>query len=368
VVPLPARTEVVVVGGGVVGVAIAYWLARLGTAPLLLEARDLAWGASGRNAGVVLAGRSSLEDARTLREVLRAEAIEADYEEHGHLALASSAKVLEAFRQEVAGRPVGAPPLHVLDRAECTDLLRLRLSPRFHGGRWLPSAAAIDPVRFVRGLADAAERHGATIATGTRVHAVRSGRRGGVTVITGRARVEAGSAVVACNVGSARLLPLRGLLRPFRGQMLSTRPTKRRFWPGMAVDRGTVYWRQAEDGTIVLGGCRTADSTAEASAREAVNPRIQAALEAFLPRAFPDLPAPVVERRWAGIMDETPDGRPLVGRWPGESRRWLAVGLGGHGLPPALGIGRSLAQAVVNGHVGAELGRFRPDRFAELAA
>src|SRR5438034_9220693 len=91
VVPLPARTEVVVVGGGVVGVAIAYWLARLGAAPLLLEARGLASGASGRNAGVVLAGRSALEDARMLREVLRTEEIEAGYEEHGHLALASSA-------------------------------------------------------------------------------------------------------------------------------------------------------------------------------------------------------------------------------------------------------------------------------------
>ena len=64
--PLPAEADVVVIGAGIVGVAVAYWLARFGVAPLLLEAQEPAWGASGRNAGLVLAGRSRIEDPQAL--------------------------------------------------------------------------------------------------------------------------------------------------------------------------------------------------------------------------------------------------------------------------------------------------------------
>ena len=99
---LPEEAEVVVVGAGIIGVAVAYWLARLGVPALLLEASRPGWGASGRNAGLVLGGPPSLE---TMRAVLDEEGIDAAYEEPGHLALAASEGVLERFRAELATRP-----------------------------------------------------------------------------------------------------------------------------------------------------------------------------------------------------------------------------------------------------------------------
>jgi glycine/D-amino acid oxidase-like deaminating enzyme len=354
-----------VIGGGVVGVATAYWLARFGAAPLLLEAREPACGASGRNAGFVLAGRSRLEDPQAFRDVLRIERIDADYNEQGHLALASSAEVMHAFRTEVASRPGDAAPLHALDRSECEHLLALRLGPQFHGGRWLPGAATIDPLRLVGGLAAATETRGGTIATRTPVHSLRpSGDT--VVVETQRGRVEAAQVIVACNIGTRHLLSTGAALTPSRGQMLATIPTKRVFRIGLAVDWGSVYWRQTADGTILLGGCRGADPQAESTARAAVNPRIQAALIDFLPRSFPDLPRPAVARSWAGIMDETPDGAPIVGRWPRASNCWIAAGFGGHGIPPAIGVGRALAESVLTGTSAAELHRFRPERMPDL--
>src|SRR2546423_6128919 len=83
--PLPTEVEVVVIGGGVMGVSTAYWLARFGADVLLLESRDLAFGASGRNGGLVLGDDASLSE---IRAVLREEGIVADYEEPGHLSLA----------------------------------------------------------------------------------------------------------------------------------------------------------------------------------------------------------------------------------------------------------------------------------------
>ncbi|HEX6700950.1 MAG TPA: FAD-dependent oxidoreductase [Gaiellaceae bacterium] len=362
---LPTEAEVVVVGGGVVGVATAYWLARRGAAPLLLEAHGLAHGASGRNGGLVLAGRSRLEDPATLRAVLREERIDADYEELGHLALASSESVLERFRDELARRPPDAPPLDVLDHAQCEDLLGMAIAPSFAGGRWLPGGALADPVRLVGGLAEAAVRHGAALATSTRVLRLTvSGD--GVRIETTRGRVRAERVVVACGFRTAELVGAGGLLRPVRGQMLSTEPAPPLFRPGMALDFGTVYWRQARDGAIVAGGCNHVDFAAEATARTAVNPRIQAALERFFAESFPGLPPLAVARRWAGIMDETLDGRPVVGRWQSE-RVWLAAGFGGHGLPPALGVGRALAAALA-GEPARELEPLSPERFAENGA
>ena len=63
-------------------------------------------------------------------------------------------------------------------------------------------------------------------------------------------------------------------------------------------------------------------------------------------------------------MDRTADERPVVGPWH-ASGVWLAAGFGGHGLPPALGVGRALARAIVEGTSSPELERLSPERFAE---
>src|SRR5215217_2774419 len=115
---LPAEAEVVVIGAGVIGVAITYWLAKFGASVLLLDSRRPAWGASGRSAGLMLSGQSSLEDLNLVRTVLRDEHIHAEYEEPGHLALAGSPDVLDKMLREVAKRPPRAPPLYVLDRKD----------------------------------------------------------------------------------------------------------------------------------------------------------------------------------------------------------------------------------------------------------
>jgi len=360
---LPARAGVVVVGGGVAGAAVAYWLARGGAGALLLEARLPGWGATGRNAGLLLAGRSPLEDPALLRSVLAGEGIEAQHEEPGHLALARTPAVWERMHQEVAARPADAPPLHVLTPGECRELLGMRIDPAFLGGRWLPGGAVIHPGRFVHGLLAAAVRHGAEFAPRTEVRAVVP-EGGGVRVETARGRVRAEQVVLACHGRSALL---RGwfarVLTPVRGQVLATAPLPPVFRMGMAVDWGSLYWRQAADGAVVLGGCRGVDPAGETGVRHTLHPAIQAALEAFLPRAFPGLPPLRVARRWAGVMDETPDGRPLAGRVPGARGVWVAAGFGGHGLPPALGVGRALARAVAAGAAAEGLEAMDPARF-----
>jgi gamma-glutamylputrescine oxidase len=138
----------------------------------------------------------------------------------------------------------------------------------------------------------------------------------------------------------------------------------RLFSIGLGVDWGTVYWRQAPDGVIVLGGYRNHDPLAETSDRAWVNPRIQEALSHFLPDTFPDFPPFHVNQRWAGIMDYPVDGQPVIGAMPHLPNQWIIAGFGGHGLPVALGASKAVAEAIVTGRTPAVLEPFDPGRFS----
>jgi len=358
---LPSGADVVVIGGGLMGVSTAYFLARGGASVLLLEARRLAWGASGRNAGICLAGLHPMEDDTVLRKVLSEEGLDPGYRRTGHLALAASAEVWEQVRAEAARRPPTASPLHALDREGCVEVLRMPIAPRFAGGRWMPDGHVIQPARLVQGLAAAARRHGARIATRTRAVRVVAAREAGLRVRTTRGTVHAGQVVYACNAEVARFCPALGhFVRPVRGQVLATTALPPLFGPGMAVDFGSVYWRQTADGSIVIGGCRSASASDDVDER--LDPPVQSALEGFLPAAFPGFPRFGVRWRWAGVMDQTADGRPLIGVVPWANRQWVIAGFGGHGIPPALAAGRELAAAMDTGRRTGPVPAFDPAR------
>jgi glycine/D-amino acid oxidase-like deaminating enzyme len=114
---------------------------------------------------------------------------------------------------------------------------------------------------------------------------------------------------------------------------------------------------------VVLGGRRDSDPGDDLGLRGRLNPRIQQALEDFLPEAFPSFPPFRVEHRWVGLMDSTPDGRPLVGRLSSAPAWWVIAGFGGHGLPAALGAGKALSESIVSGVVSPILSGFDPWRF-----
>ena len=348
------------------GLSTAYWLAGASLRITLVEARHVGFGASGRNAGLMLAGTSQLEAPQHLLSVLSREQIDAEYRQTGHLALAASDEMLDRMHAEAAARSPDAPSLSVLDRAACEELLHTRIADGLLGGRWYPAGAVVHPSRLLRGLATAAALRGAHIAETTVVHGIRT-RRGVdfADVETSRGRITARHVVVAANAATRTLVPgLSTSFRPQRGQMLATRPVRHVFGPAMAIDWGTVYWRQTTTGAIVLGGCSHVDAAAERTSRARVNPRIQAALSNVLNGAFPDLPPLRIARRWAGIMDQTLDGRAIVGPSSAGSTQWVVAGFGGHGLPPAIAVGREVAAGVLAGEVPPTLDRFDPRRFA----
>jgi glycine/D-amino acid oxidase-like deaminating enzyme len=385
-VELPAATDVVVVGGGLLGTATTYWLARAGADVTLLEARALASGATGRNGGFVVAGTAApypqaiiqhghtvaqavwaltLESRALLRQALAEEAIDCDYREPGLLHLALGAEQLDRLAQIVAALRADSFEAELLDRAQTQALIDTPLGPEIAGSLFAPENALVHSTRLVQGLAGAAARRGARLCEATPALALRADSSG-VLVHTPRSAVRARAVVVAINAWSADLLPaLAGLITPVRGQVLAYTPCAPVFRCGMgaAITSTGEYWQQAPDGSIILGGCRAAapGSDVGVTASEPTAD-VQTAIEQVFPRLFPALGKLQVAQRWAGLMAFTADGMPIADRAPGLPCTWIVGGFCGHGMPFGMRLGQLLAEAAMSGEKPEALAPFRLDR------
>lgn len=383
----PARADVVVIGGGILGAFAAYWLARAGAAPVLVERGGLAAGATGHNGGLCIAGSAesypgavarhgrdaarqvwalSMDGFALLGEVVAAEAIDCDLRRTGHVGLALDEGQLAGFRETVASlRADGFAGIELLDPDQASEALGASLGPEVAGAKLNRNGASLHSARLVHGVLVAAARHGARLCWGAEVTGLRAVGHG-VEVATRRGTITAGAAVVAVNAWSGDLLPgLAGVVTPVRGQALATAPTdvKLRCAFGASLTPTGEYGQQTPDGSVVFGGCRALAPGRDVGVREmAPSEAVQSALDGALGRLFPALAGLPVARRWAGLMGFTPDYLPVAGAAPELPGVWFAGGFCGHGMPFGAPLGRMLAEAALAGSAPVGLELFSPER------
>jgi glycine/D-amino acid oxidase-like deaminating enzyme len=369
--PLPAvrsgtglgTVDVVVVGGGVTGCSAALTLARGGLRVRLLDARQIAGGASGRNGGFALRGLApSYDEARetlgpavagalwelTERALDAMSALAGDaLERKGSLRLAVDAAEKEALRREFDALTADG------FEADWLDPLPAPLEGLFAGGFAHPGDGALTPALWVTRLAGYASDAGAEIVEFFRVD------RDAVDAF------DVPAVVIAVDGMTDALVPeLAPWVTPIRGQVLATAPL-----PGLVYDRphyargGYDYWQQTPDRRLILGGRRDTALEAECTAVEETTPLIQDQLTAY---AAELMGGPVeVTHRWSGIWGETFDGLPLAGRVPGSDRLWVAGGYSGHGNVLGFACGDLVARAIL-GEPAPELAAFDPGRIDSL--
>lgn len=351
--------DVVVVGGGLMGCATAYWLRRRRPSldVAIVEAGTLGTGASGRNAGFVVQGTDTdfLDDIdrygeRTARRLwhftrdnrdLMASELDASaigWQSDGGLTVATTADEDERLRACVPKlRAAGAPVVH-LD----ADRTNARLqSAGFAGSLLVTTGAVVNPLRLVRHLA---AESGADVHT---QHPVRELRAQGqsIEVETTHLRFHTDRVVLAVGASLPSLVPsLSTVVQPVRAQMLATAPaeTDRMALP-VYSHGGEYYVRQLSDGTVLAGGGRHSHREAENTDTDATTPAVQATIERYLHRHFPWTQPLPVEQRWSGTMGFSPDRRPVVGPVPEVPGGFFATGLTGHGMGYGFRLGRLLA-------------------------
>jgi gamma-glutamylputrescine oxidase len=383
--PLPARSQVVVIGGGLLGSCTAFWLARAGAQVTLIEQGAPAFGATGRNGGFMVVGttesypatieRLGHDAARTImqitidsRQLLRAihaeEQLDCQYREAGRVNLELNAEEREGHARSVAALRADGFDAEQIDRAQLQELIATPLAPEIVGAIYSREDGLLHSAQFIHGMVAAARRHGARLCAAT-VGAIRQ-EGGGVRVETNQGSVSADSVVLAVNAWSDQLVPeLRGVITPVRGQILNYAPLPQVFRCGVggSVTPTGEYWHQTPDGSIVLGGCRAIAPDGEVGLlQDGTTPEVQAALEGVFPRLFPQLSGLKVERRWSGPMAFTHDYTPIADRVPGLDRAWFVGGFCGHGMPFGLRLGQLLAEAATTNVKPATMAPLRLDR------
>jgi glycine/D-amino acid oxidase-like deaminating enzyme len=370
-VPAPARApltadldvDVCVIGAGLAGLTTAREIARAGWSVAVVEAREIAWNASGRNCGFVLPGfaatprsiveRVGLAQAKELWRLSQSglEYVRATVTETGMGGVDAIDGWLSVSKfgdpqatddtlrllGELGGQAEGWPTEQV------RDVLK---SDRYFTAIHFPRAFHLHPLNYCLGLAAAAEAAGAHIFEGTPAVAIDpAGVR--KRIETPKGRLRAAHIVLAGNVHVGALMPrLVATLLPIWTYLAVTAPLGPRL--GDAVN----YYGAVSDGAGADNHYRIVDGdrlliSGGVTTWEAGPRRFASRLAADLARLYPQLGNIQIEHQWAGVLGRTIHGMPQIGELsPGI---WLASGFGGHGLNTTAMAGNLIARAIVDG-------------------
>ncbi|HEX7061898.1 MAG TPA: FAD-binding oxidoreductase [Woeseiaceae bacterium] len=368
------RADVAVVGAGFTGLSTALFLAERGYDVVVLEARKVGWGASGRNGGQLLDGfveidkierrlgpeaaqiawRMGLECRDIVLERIERYRIDCDLK-FGYLDLALNRRDVEYFHSEIERkRSLGYP--HALQFVPKDELPAYIGSERYVAGLVNRANGHLHPLNLCIGEAAAAESQGARIFERSPVTRVRHGRE--PVVETANGRVRAGKVVLAGNAYLGRVEPqLYGTVIPSGSYIIATEPLgaerARELLPQdmAACDQkvGLDYFRLTPDNRLLFGGL------CNYSGRDPKD--ITGALRPNMLKVFPQLADARIEYEWGGYIAISIKRIPQFGRI-GENT-YYAHGYSGHGLAPSHMAGKVLADAI-----GGDTERF--DVFARI--
>ncbi|MBM4440162.1 MAG: FAD-binding oxidoreductase [Candidatus Rokubacteria bacterium] len=374
--------DVVIVGGGVTGVSIAYHLAGHGVGRVLvLERKFLASGGTGRSVGIV---RQLYPTPETSAMVLRALSVfqrfgDAVGGDAGYVACGVLIGVSPAMRPKLEANLAMQRGLGIrAEILEPADVARVEpaIDPAGLGGvLWEPDSGYGDPTGVTLAYADAARRRGVTIEQGVEVTAVRvlGDHVRGVETAAGDT-IDAPVVVNAAGLWSPRLAQLAGVTLPiivgrhpvFIVERDAAAPAHRVY-----LDLAGGSYVRPETGHLTLTGSLTDDETEHPMDPELLG--AETGLDEASPvlertgRAVPRLSEARYRRGYAGAFDITPDWMPILDH-TGPAGFYTAAGMSGHGFKLSPAVGEMMAALITGATPPVSLDPFRLDRFATAGA
>jgi gamma-glutamylputrescine oxidase len=361
----PVEAAVCVVGGGFAGLNVALGLAERGVRDVvLLESREIGYGASGRNGGFVFGGFSRGEDAlladlgppaareaygltmsavRLIRERIERYAIPCDPVDAGVIWanwFADPRPLLD--RQRLLAERYGVQ-WDWLDRATMRELV---LSPRYADGLFEGGAFHFHPLAYARGLAVACQSLGVRVCTDSPATGL-STDRGGWHVRTPQGEVRAREVVLACGGYLAGLdRRVDASVLPIATYVMVTQPLGERMADVLRT-RAAIYdtrfafdyYRPLPDTRLLWGG--------RISVLDRAPAEVETLLLGDMLRVFPQLEGVAIDYAWSGLMSYARHQMPHM--LQAEPGLWVAQAFGGHGVAPTTAAGELLASAIADG-------------------
>ncbi|MFP5371865.1 MAG: NAD(P)/FAD-dependent oxidoreductase, partial [Actinomycetes bacterium] len=389
-------TDVLVIGGGIVGAATAYDLAKRGASVILVESERLAFGATGRNLGYIwLHTRRvgpELALARATRDGLEDLPAELDADiglrTDGGLIYFHTEAQAEIMRTFVAQRVADGLPLRLLDGDEARSMAPI-LPPTVLGASYCGLDAQVDPKRYVQAFGFAAQRLGVRLLEGVTARAFETDGSRITRVHTDAGPIAAGTVVLAAGAWSPAIgtqLGLRLPIHPMRLQIAQTEPVAPILGPVLYGPAAVKQYRIFQDlpgfrpepfatdieerlGMVLLeSACQQADGSfllGIAMDYPGFDLRPDLAGVALVTEgmlgALPGLRGARFARAWAGLLPFTSDNLPLIGRLPEYPDLIVAAGhVFGNVAGPTTG--RLVADMICGGEPVIDPAPFRPDR------
>ena len=373
---LPARAEVVIVGGGAVGTSIAHHLAEAGvTDVVLLDAAELGSGSSGKPIGG-LRGQFSDElnvalAARSLQAYERMDLASGGglrFDRVGYLFLLRTDEQVQRLEASVALQHRLGIPTRMLTVDQARTLCPVVDPGRYHAATFSPSDGHARPGQAIAAWAASARRRGVRIVEHCAVTGIDV--RDGEIAAVQTARGVVATSVVVCAAGawSARIGAMAGValdVRPVRRQIAFTAPR-----PGghprvpFTIDLATsFYFHNADDGLLLGYSDPGQEPRFDSAYDETWLPDLRRLAGQCAP-ALADLP---VVAGWAGFYEMTPDANALIGEAANVGRFLYATGFSGHGFSQAPAAGEVVRDLVRGDEPFVDVTPLRAERFAECA-
>jgi sarcosine oxidase subunit beta len=371
--PVPGHVEIAIVGGGVMGLAIAYYLAQRGlTDVVVLERGYLAEGASGRNGGGIRQQWSTEINIRLMQEsveLCRRFAVDVGvnvwFRQGGYLFLARNAKELARLDKNIAIQNRCGVATRMLEPSQAQDIVPELDLTGVVGASYNPTDGILFPWPFLWGYARQAASHGIRIFTQTTVTGLER-TSAGYTLATSRGTLRARRVINACGSWSPKLAQLIGIdipTYPIRHEICSSEPLKPFLRPMVSELSSGLYCSQSMRGEIVGGVTVPGHGSTYAMGSTL---EFLATYARRLVRLMPILGDIKILRQWAGPYDQSPDGNPILGPASGEHPDFfLACGFVGHGFMMAPIIAKLYAEYLTGGDKHEIFERSRLSRFTD---
>lgn len=380
--------DVVIVGAGVIGAAIAFHLTRRGVRPLLIEKEDPAAGSSGACDGLILLQSKkpglhlelALESRRRFEELAAELGAEIEFRATGGLCLIEDEAELAAMRRSVAEQRACGLAVELIAGEEVRRREPL-VSERILAAAFSPRDAQVNPYALTFALLRAARAKGARLVGGEPVVGIEIAAGRVQAVRTPRRRIAAPIVVNAAGAHAPEIGRLAGLevpITPRRGQILvtaarppllrhgliSARYIAAKFNPELARSGEMGFaLEQAESGKLLIGSTREFAGYDRRTSFQG----IRAVARRILP-VFPALASIPVIRTFAGLRPYTPDGLPILGPVAAVGGFLMAAGHEGDGIALSAITGELLAAHIAGERPRFPLEPFRLERFSPAEA
>lgn len=368
------RADVIVIGGGIIGCATAYYLVKRGKSVIVLESSDhIGNGGSSRNGGGV---RQSGRDPRELPLVMygikklwpglsEELGVDCEYHQDGNLRLGKTQKHLQIL-QGLTDRAVACGlEVRMIDGDEVRKI-NPYLSDEVIGASWCPTDGHANPLTTTLGIYKKARELGVRFITGEKVTELRKVKGRLSQVITPNNIYEGSYVVLAAGFESREIAATVGIDIPMDKAILEclvTEAEPQMFDQMLGTAEADFYGHQTKHGSFVFGGSSGLEGVNKDNGTPVNSSLTASCICRGIMKYFPNLEDAKIVRTWAGYMDHCADGVPVLGNVPEVPGLILAAGFSGHGFGIAPAVGEQLARLIVDGETTVDIQALRYDRF-----